>query len=278
MKGLKEVEPVYPKITTKVKSTKPSEEYGWLGENTGLRKWIDERAPHALKEFGFVVKNEDYEDTIAVDRNAYADDQYDQIKLRVNGMGRSAEMSKDEIFATFLETNGLCYDGQNFFDTDHEEGTSGAQSNVETSGKALAATTLQEVIEAMKQFKGDTGRLAAIMPSHLMVPTGLEFTAREILMPKTRDASRTLEGVLELIVNPYLTTAATAANSKWYVLDLKSRPVAPFIFQERKPVEFVAMDDPKDINNFMRKELYYGVDTRFAFGFGDWRQAFRAEG
>lgn len=277
MDGVKSYEPMYPKVTTKIKSTKASEDYGWLGENTGLREWLDERAPHALLEQGFTITNKDYEDTIAVDRNALADDQYGQIKIRVNGMGRSAEKSKDELFAIFVEENGLCYDGQNFFDTDHEEGESGSQSNIESSGKALSSTTLQEAVENQAQFLGDTGRLAGITSTHLMVPTGLKFTAKEILMPKTRDGDRTMEGELELIVNPFLTTKSTAANSKWYVLDL-SQGVAPFVFQERDPIKFVALDNATSEELFKRKKIYYGVDTRFAFGYGNWRQAVRFEG
>lgn len=115
-----------------------------------------------------------------------------------------------------------------------------------------------------------------------MVPTGLEFTAKELFDPTyvsvTTDPSKaTLKGLLKVIVNPYLTNAATVANSAYYVLDL-TQPVKPFIFQNRKNLEFVAQDQPSDTDYFMRKTLYYGVDGRFAFGFGDWRTAYKAQG
>lgn len=280
--GYSGVATIYQEITTEVMSTKASEDYGWLGETAGLKEWLDERAPASLKENGFTLKNKDYEDSIAVDRNAIEDDQYGMVKMRVQKMAVSAKKSYDKELVKLIEGNGLCYDGQNFFDTDHQEDKSGVQSNYFSSGYALAADKAKLVVTAMRGFKDDQGNPAGINPSHIMVPTGLEFTAKELFDPTyvsvTTDPSKaTLKGLLKVIVNPYLANAGTVANSAYYILDL-TQPVKPFIFQNRKPLEFVAVDQPSDIDFFMRKTLYYGVDARFAFGFGDWRMAAKAQG
>lgn len=195
----KSVTPVYTQITTEVQSNKSKEEYGWLGATPALREWIDERAPKGIKENGFDLKNKDFEASIEVDRNAIEDDQYGQIKVRVQQMGVQAAKGFDKFLAATIEANGLAYDGQNFFDTDHpnEDGTT--QSNFYT-GSARA----------------------------------------------------------------------------WYVVDL-SQGVSPFIFQLRKALEFVALDSSDDIENFMRKKIYYGVDGRFAFGLGDWTLAAKSK-
>lgn len=65
----------------------------------GLKKWIDERTPRALRENGFSLKNKDYENTIEVDRNALEDDQYGQIKIRTQTMGAAAKQSYDKFAA-----------------------------------------------------------------------------------------------------------------------------------------------------------------------------------
>lgn len=195
----KSVTPIYTQLTTEVASNKSSEEYGWLGATPELRKWIDERAPKGIKENGFVLKNEDFEASIEVDRNAIDDDQYGHIKTRISQMGIQAGKGYDKHLAAVIEANGLCYDGQNFFDTDHPQEDGTTQSNYQ-SGSANA----------------------------------------------------------------------------WYVVDL-SQGVSPFIYQNRKSLEFVAMDNADDIENFMRKKLYYGVDARFAFGLGDWMTAYKSK-
>jgi phage major head subunit gpT-like protein len=38
------------------------------------------------------------------------------------------------------------------------------------------------------------------------------------------------------------------------------------------------MDKDTDPEVFNRKKVLYGVDTRFNFAYGDWRQAYRAAG
>ncbi len=278
MKGAENTKTFFQDITTEVKSSKSSEEYAWLGENPMLTEWLDERKVKSLNEHSFIVKNKDFEATIGVDRNALEDDQYGQIKIRVQGMAGSAKKSYDKILVETVE-NGhatTCYDGQNFFDTDHSEGDSGTQSNYSASGLALSSANLKTVITNMGNYKDERGNPSGIMPSHIVVPTALRFTAKELLFPKSRDADRELEGELELIVNPYL--ANNGANSAWYVLDLVSRPVRPFIYQNRKDLEFVGLDQPNSPELFWRKKLHYGVDSRFNFAFGDWRQAYKAVG
>lgn len=99
-----------------------------------------------------------------------------------------------------------------------------------------------------------------------MIPEALRFTAREIFEPigtGDTNANTSMKGLCQIIINPYLTSTTT-----WYFLDL-SKPVKPFIYQNRQELSF----DTDLSNLFMRRELIYGVDARFAFGYGDWRLA-----
>jgi len=65
------------------------------------------------------------------------------------------------------------------------------------------------------------------------------------------------------------------ANTPWYLLDTR-RPLKPLIFQDRSAANFVALQDERDQNVFMRKEYLYGVDMRCNVGFGFWQMAVRS--
>jgi len=78
-------------------------------------------------------------------------------------------------------------------------------------------------------------------------------------------------------VSDYLTADATVEHSKVYWLDLRHQ-VKPFILQIRKKLAFTALDKDDDYANFMRKEIYYGVDNRFGMGYGEHRYAYRTIG
>lgn len=282
---------IQPLVSSTIKSTKAQETYGWLGESGEMKEWISERTPKALREHGFTIVNKDYEHTIEVDRNAIEDDQYGELALRVQNMGAVAERWKDKRLTEVIVagTTELCYDGQFFFDTDHSEGSSGSQSNAPAAALAYRVSTAAEFITVlntvsslMAQYKDDQGLQVGRKPTHVMVPTSLEWIAREAFDPMFRGTGTTTasdmgKGRVQVIVNEYLTNAATISYSPIYWLDL-SESLKPFIFQNRKEPEFVAKDKPTDEGAFWAKKLYYGVDLRGNFGYGDWRKAVRTEG
>ncbi|MAN51211.1 MULTISPECIES: Mu-like prophage major head subunit gpT family protein [unclassified Marinimicrobium] len=66
------------------------------------------------------------------------------------------------------------------------------------------------------------------------------------------------------------------AETEWYLLDT-SRAIRPFIYQNRKPYNFVMKDSEQDDNVFLKKEFLYGVDGRSNVGFGLWQLAHKAK-
>ncbi len=67
----------------------------------------------------------------------------------------------------------------------------------------------------------------------------------------------------------------SGASTAWYLLDI-SRPVKPFIFQSRKPVQLTRMDRETDHNVFMRNAFLFGVDARYAVAYGMWQLAYKS--
>jgi phage major head subunit gpT-like protein len=60
------------------------------------------------------------------------------------------------------------------------------------------------------------------------------------------------------------------ASSAWFLVD-NSRQLKPIILQKRQGFEFTALDDPTDVNVFMKKTFMYGIDGRFGAGYGFWQ-------
>lgn len=268
---------IYDQFTLAVNSTKSSEDYAWLGSTPKAREFISERQSRALREYAYSLKNKKYEATIEVDEDAIDDDQYGQVNIRARQLGEEGQRYKDELATGVVENaTGLAYDGQYFFDTDHVD--PGAEYTTQQSNKfiggsyAFGATAAKAIITAGTKTRLDTGKIANVRFTHVMVPTDLEWSADEIFNPTnirgvtTDPAKAQLAGKVKIIVNPYLTN--NGANSRYYFLDL-SKTIKPFIYQNRLDVKF----EIDETQRFKTSKIFYGIKFRCAFGYGDWRLA-----
>ncbi|MBP1852691.1 Mu-like prophage major head subunit gpT family protein [Rhizobium halophytocola] len=119
--GLAEATSMYGRIATTVSSTTRSNEYGWLGKFPGFRKWVGDRVVNNLAKHGYTLTNESYENTIAVDRDDFDDDNLGIYGPMFRDLGATATVFPDTLIWPLLK-NGfseLCYDGQPFFDLEH---------------------------------------------------------------------------------------------------------------------------------------------------------------
>ncbi|WP_417262619.1 Mu-like prophage major head subunit gpT family protein [Celeribacter sp.] len=102
-------------------STSSSNTYDWLGDFPELTEWVGERVVKDMKENGYQIVNKLFESTVGVKRTAIEDDEAGLYSNIVLAAGQSAARFPDQLIANLLKAGGssLCYDGQNFFDTDH---------------------------------------------------------------------------------------------------------------------------------------------------------------
>lgn len=271
----REIDDDWKKICMEMPSTGSSETYAWLGATPAMREWIDERKPSGFQEQAFSVTNKTWESTIAIDRDAIEDDRYAEIVQKVKEMAETARAYYAERCFTVLAegdqtTYGSCYDGLEFFDTQHKEGHyyTTVQSNLGTS--ALTADNLSAARTAMRKFRDDRGNVLNIIPDTLIVPPDLEDTAAKLLKSTTSDASGNInvhKGKYNLIVTPYITDVDS------WILACCNRTSKPLIFQNRKATSFESLEGDSEMG-FMRKKYHYGVDNRFEFAYGNWRYAY----
>ena len=137
--GLTMVAPSYDKIATVIPSTTASNTYGWLGQFPQFREWVGERQIKDMQVSGYTIMNKLFESTVGVQRTDIEDDSIGVYAPLFQEMGRAAAIYPDEHVFGLLDKalSTLCFDGQNFFDTDHP-----VYPNVDGTGTPVATSNL----------------------------------------------------------------------------------------------------------------------------------------
>ncbi len=268
-------------IATWLPSTQQAETYAWIGEHPVMSLFLDERTIAALKDYAYTIRNRKYEATIGVTRDMIEDDQTGQIALRVRSLAEAGMEHYEQLLFELIRAGetALCFDGTPFYNGTHPVGA-GTASNLSTS--ELTSANLQLALSAMMKRTLPGGEILSVKPTHLLVSTDLQWTAKEILnsgyypdaVTGQKLAANSLQGALELVVSPRLGT-----GTEWHVLDA-SHAVRPFIVQQRVTPELEALDGTGGTSDaaFLRDEYLYGVRSRDAAGFGLWQYAYKSTG
>ena len=154
-KGFAGVAAMYASVATIVPSTSSEETYGWLGDMPKLREWIGDRHIKGLASKGYSIRNRKFEATIGVIRDDIEDDKLGLYGPRFEMLGNSAATHPDEIVFELINAgfSTICYDGQNFFDTDHPVGKPGAEVSVSNMQAGAGATwILVDLSRPLKPF------------------------------------------------------------------------------------------------------------------------------
>lgn len=130
------VETQYNQIATVVPSTSKSNTYGWLGQMPEFKEWVGDRQFKNLQEHSYSIENKTFEASVVVKRDDIEDDNLGVYDPIVKMMGEKGVKFPDKQVFDLLNAGWttLCYDGQNYFDTDHPVNAthdgSGADSSV----------------------------------------------------------------------------------------------------------------------------------------------------
>lgn len=137
-------DPFWKKVATTVPSSTSSNTYGWLQDFPQLREWIGDRVVKDMKSQGYEISNRLFESTLGVKRTAIEDDQFGHYSPIAQHMGQEAAQHPDRLISDLMAqgTASLCYDGQNYFDTDHP-----VYANVDGTG---AVATVANYIDGVE--------------------------------------------------------------------------------------------------------------------------------
>lgn len=278
-----------------VPSSSAQETYGFLGANPAMREWIGARQAQILNKKQYTIINKPYEAAMVIPQ---ADVQRDKSGLLAARMGSFAADAGanhwESLLVALIIANGLCYDGQNFFDTDHSFGDSGSQkneigatevpaSNVTTTTAPtpaeMAACILQSTAH-MLTLVNDKGRpingqarqfLIQVSTAALFSAAVQAITSNLLVGPVDNPLTGMKQGGFGYSVQ--LEPGITGATDKINIYRTDGR-IKPFILQDEKPVETDVLGPGSDFW-FENKAYKLGVDARRAVGYGEWAHAVR---
>jgi phage major head subunit gpT-like protein len=86
-----------------------------------FREWLGDRVINSIKEHGYSITNRTFENTIGISRDDVEDDTVGTYKPMVQMLAQEGQEFPDDLVFQLLADGftTACYDGQNFFDTDH---------------------------------------------------------------------------------------------------------------------------------------------------------------
>lgn len=267
-------QPISPRFASTIPSGARANVYPMHAKLAKLRVWEGERKLVNAKSYKYQLDNESYELTVEVDRDDIEDDSIGVYSGLVDEMGMQARMWPDDLVFAAILAGGTetAYDDVPFFSNSHSLG--GNTIDNLFGSTALTASNFASVRASMMEFVGEDGESLHVRPDVLLVPPALEVTARKIVQASTIVDSATagavdnvLRGLSEVVVAPQLAASAGGSDSTWYLLDT-TRPIKPFIFQQRQAPEMVALTNPSDEHVMMRNKFIYGVKARGAAGYG----------
>ncbi len=270
-------EPLWQKLAMESPSTSAAENYQWLGDVPGIKEWVDSKTLQKLRGADFLILNKDWEATIEVDRNHIDDDQLGMYRPRIMELGEEAKRHPDELVSTARKngTSKACYDGKNFYATNHSFGMSGSHSNLLTGTGVTAATVRADLFAAkaaLRKYKSDQGKpfMRRRGPLDLLaiIPPDLEKVFDELNNPAP--GSTVPKTPITYEIDPYLTD-----TNDWY-LDYVGAPIKPFILQMRKKPDFVSLENPNTSEIvFMKKKVLFGIEARYNTGYALWQYSIK---
>lgn len=271
----------YTQLATTVPSDTKSNTYGWKAMQTRLREWIGPRQAQNLSEHPYTLVNKKFEGTVELDRDDIEDDNLGIFSaMTIPDLGNAARKHPDQLLVTALVSNTLAgplaFDGKNLFANDHP--TYAKAAFTQTYDNLDLATELDQAgvgkaWAAMCSYLGENGDPLAVMPNALIVPPQLKRRALTVMQSTTyalpgsigtvgsATVDNALRGWMEVIVLPELAANPTV----WYMADL-SKPIKPFVYQERNKAELVARINPEDPKVFDLDKFTWGVRNRCNVG------------
>jgi phage major head subunit gpT-like protein len=292
--GVRGVSNLCETICTSVQSNSSDEEYGWIGDVPGMKEFLGERQFDQLRAFNWNIRNKTFEQSIGFERHAVDDDRYGYFANVAQAAGVQAARHPDEYFIENLVLNAessVCYDGQYFYDTDHDVGDSGTQSNDLTYAAATGTSptvaefkgAFNQALIAMMKFKSDQGKyfMPRVMNQqmlsnfHVLVPLAMWEVAQQAFQQMLiAQNSVAVDNVLlaKPQVHPVLgmggENAVNGSDAKFQLL-YTGGMTKPFIYQKRSALK----RQVKGANDIEDKLIKMMSEARYNFGYGLWQYA-----
>lgn len=221
----------------------------------------------------------DWDITVWLSHNAMKDDQTGDLDRKARGAGSNFQRHINKRVFQVLnagdgQTYGACYDGQDFFDSDHVDlGAAYTTAQDNENVLALSLDNFQTVYVAAQNFVDDQGDFTEFMYDLLVVNPTNEYLAAQITgNPQAYDTANRennpYSGRLGYVVSPYLDANA------WHLI-ASSENVKPLILAVREQPNLQASwFDPEAPDG---GRYYFKFYARYEVHYGDWRLAVQGQ-
>lgn len=284
-------------VSNEFGSDQASETYPFLGNVPVMREWVGQRQAKGLTGNSLIILNKHYESTLELQVKDLRRDKTGQIRARL-GEFASAGLTHWASLVSTLIVNGAattCYDGQYFFDTDHNEGSSGNQSNkidadISAYPAQIHGVVTDPSVEEMQQaiiagivkilsFVDERGEPLNENASRflVMVPIGLMKAALSAvsgiipaMLPQNINPNRLSDKFkLDVVMNTRLTIAGW--TDKFVVFRTDSATKA-LIRQKETEIEMKMKAEGSEFE-FDNDAWQLGIDAWRGAGYGLWQRA-----
>lgn len=269
------------------------EDYGIFGGFPAMRQWIGARQGNVTAKKSYSIRNLPYEASLIVSDRDRSRDKSGLLEAYIGNFAAGVVANQwEDLLISLINTNGLCYDGQNFFDTDHVWNNSGTQKNSLSSSEVSAlnvatatAPTPTEMASAilgltgyMLTFKDDQGRDVNGDARKFVVAVGtvdLFSAAMQAINGNllTGNVDNPLTGMKMggFSYDVKLISRLTSATDKIYIFR-EDGELKPFLIQEEQGINFEILGQGSDFH-FDNKAIKLGVDSSRGAGYGLWEHA-----
>lgn len=283
-----------PLISNMFDSDQELETYGWLGQAPAFREWVGGRNAKKLREDAFQIRNKHFEATLDILAKDLRRDKTGQAMARIDDLAMRDASHWASLLSALIAAGAstACYDSQYFFDTDHNEGSSGTQSNsisidiselpVATNGTTTAPSPAEfqlciaQAIAAIVGFKDDQGEpMNENARSFLLyVPVSLWSTALTAVATPAQvaETQTALQGLKQ---GGFNIGVAVDPRSSWtanFAVFRTDSAIKPFIRQEEQGsiLKMKWLDSEYCFDN---DAVQIGVDAWRNVGFGMWQNS-----
>ena len=101
-RGFEEPPSYYEQIASIVRSGSRQTTYPWLGRTTKFREWLGDRVVQALEAHTYTIANQNFEDTVGIDRNEIEDDTYGVYEPVIEQLGWDTKVHPDMLLFTTI--------------------------------------------------------------------------------------------------------------------------------------------------------------------------------
>lgn len=214
-------------------------ELDWLGAAPQMRRWVDEKRAIGLNKNKIRAVVERFEATMEIDLDALRDARGNVYEPRIQEMAANGARIDYRLVSDLIAggEGGDAYDGKKFYAANHQEGKSGAQSNLIAGGGvadiAAVRTDYYKAVAALTGFKDDQGE--PLHPTDFRPQIWIPNNAAMVELFETLQAALLVSGGnTNVLANRFdLVKDPRLAGTSWYV-NRTDTVMKPFIMVNRE--------------------------------------------